>query len=180
METLMNKTITFALAFASTACVGGLSFGAGDKSVSDPSDSSPLPTADKDGDYTLAQKKFIKGSDKYFKRSVDSYNKRCETKIDAAIVWPTWIEVVDEQIKTNRGPSIHGYCAETLDVLAYMCHNDADAKAVIVRKVSSYRCEFGGEGKRAMTLSKKNLAMWVDFKAKNSGDYINGWLGDNL
>ena len=171
---MMKLAITLT-AITATACAAGFSF-------ADPAapGAAPEPVEAKGGDYTVAQKKLMKSVEAQFFRSVANADRWCKTKIRGAIDWPSWIDEVDKQIETGRGPSINGYCSEPMSIAANMCKSDEFAAEAVQKKLKAYTCKFGGEGKRALSLAGGHLVMWVDWKGKNNWDYIKKWLGKHL
>ena len=129
--------------------------------------------------FSLRQKKFMKQQDEYFKKEVDSANKKCAIALKAAIDWASFKGEMDKALDKKINYSFYGYCSSPVSNLRGMC-DDADAKAEVKKKVKSYTCKFGGKGKRKMTLKGGKLTFWVDWEAANADDFAKEFFGKNL
>ncbi len=130
-------------------------------------------------DFSLRQKKYMKGQDEYFQRDVTSANTKCGIKLKATIDWNSFKDEVDKQLDGKINYSFSGYCAEAVNTLFGMC-DDADSKAAIAKKIKVYTCKFGGKGKRKLDLKGNALTYWVDWEAANNGDFCKDYLGKKL
>jgi hypothetical protein len=130
-------------------------------------------------DFSLRQKKFMKGQDDYFQKEVASANTKCGMKLKASIDWNSFKAEVDKSLDGKINTSFYGYCSEPLSSMHGMC-DDADSKGAIAKKVKSYTCRFGGKGKRKMDLKGGALTFWIDWDAANNGDFCKDFLGKKL
>jgi hypothetical protein len=132
-------------------------------------------------DMSLRQKEFAKKQDEYFKKEADLANEKCGTKIAAKIDWQSFKAEIDKSLdgKHESSYSFSGYCDSPMGTMFSMCDSE-DGKAAIKKRIKSYTCKFGGEGKRKIELKGSNLTMWVDWKAANYDDYVKEYLGKTL
>jgi hypothetical protein len=132
-------------------------------------------------DMSLRQKEFAKKQDEYFKKEVDLANEKCGIKLNAKIDWESFKGEVDKQLdgKDGYNYSFSGYCDAPVGSMFGICDSE-DGKAAIKKRIKSYTCKYGGEGKRKIELKGANLTMWVDWKASNYDDYVKEYLGKTL
>ena len=128
---------------------------------------------------SLRQKQFAKQQDKYFQRPVKAVIKTCGANIDAKIEWQSFAKEIDKQLDGKMNRSFYGYCASPLGAMQTLCA-DADAKTAVQKQIKRYRCRFGGEGKRKVTLSAGTFTLWVDWEAKNYSAFVKDFLGRRL
>jgi len=129
----------------------------------------------RDGEYNLRQAKLIRSENGYFRKlTVTPTNKKCETKISAEIDWPSFAAEVDKRLDKNREVSIQSACSLPLQRLGAIC--DWDKKKPVQKKVTSYKCVFGGKKKRSIKLKKGALEYRVDFSARKNVGLVDKFL----
>jgi hypothetical protein len=132
-------------------------------------------------DMSLRQKEFTKKQDEYFKKEVAPTDEKCGIKLNAKIDWQSFKAEIDKHLdgKDGHNYSFYGYCSSPPSAMFSLCDSE-DGKAAIKKRIKSYTCKFGGEGKRKIELKGSNLTMWVDWKASNYDDFVKEYLGKTL
>lgn len=124
---------------------------------------------------SLKDKKWMSYEDEHLKEEVDATDTRCGFKLKASIDWGSFVK----NKPATEGFSVSGYCSHGLEALRLLCDDDA-SKAEVVKKVKSYKCEFGGKGKRAAKFAGGTITTVVDFEASNGADFFKGKLEELL
>ncbi|MBK8012624.1 MAG: hypothetical protein IPK13_14835 [Deltaproteobacteria bacterium] len=110
--------------------------------------------------------------------SLDQSAKRvldaCGAKVTVTIDWKSFPA---EDVKKY---AVDSFCSTPLEVLVGLCRG-SNTKAYIKKSISKYTCHFGGEGKRSLSIDKKNgIQMTVDFKATNYDEWARKAMVETL
>jgi len=106
-------------------------------------------------------------------------NKACGTTITGPIAYSGFDAVPDVASKMPIGQA----CGEAADGITNLCNGPPAYKAAIAKGIQKVVCNYGGPGKRAVSISGGTLSYTVDFPGKYDIDgahFVQYYVAKNL
>lgn len=129
----------------------------------------------RDGEFSVNEAAFIRDEEEHLQRLYSTLvDGKCKTKIKWAIDWKSFKGEMDKRLATGEKTSIYSACGVPLNRLADVCGSDSKNK--VKKKISSYKCAYGGPKKQKLSLKKGKFEYRVDFAADDAYGAVDKFL----